>query len=68
LVADAERLAQASKVLSERFVQTETDFAEEWSAINALDLVTSAVPGDVEKRANQAFGQSIDELRKASAR
>ncbi|MCZ4089096.1 hypothetical protein [Sinorhizobium psoraleae] len=69
MVQDAERLQQANKFLNERFAQTETQFVDEWKAIEALDIASgTGEPGELEKRLNDEFTRSLDALRNATAR
>ncbi|KQY14412.1 hypothetical protein [Rhizobium sp. Root482] len=68
ILADAAKLATANKALSERMLHTETEFAAEWSAINELDLMSGGSLDDMETRANDVFGKSIDQLQKATSR
>jgi hypothetical protein len=65
---DAELLAKANAMLTDRFIQSEADLAASWSAINELDLMTDADPPEAERRINEAFAASIDELRRITTR
>lgn len=69
LQRDAETLAKANKFLSTRMTETETQFAAEWSAIDALSLASEgSTPDELEKRTNNEFQRSIDGLRQATSR
>lgn len=71
MVKDAQALAQANKFLSSRMAETETQFVDEWSAINALDLASEAVlanPVELEKKINAEFEKSIEALRNSTGR
>jgi hypothetical protein len=64
MIADAQTLAAANQKLTSRIVAAETEFVDELSAINALDLESDI--GDVkglETKVNDGFFRSIDVLR-----
>ncbi|WP_455918641.1 hypothetical protein [Ensifer canadensis] len=68
---DAKRLAQSNKSLADRIAETETKFVDEWSAINALDLASDEAIANteaLEKKINDAFATSIDQLRQATSK
>ncbi|AGR47924.1 hypothetical protein PHIM7_220 [Sinorhizobium phage phiM7] len=71
MIKDAEALANANKFLSDRMAETETQFVDEWSAINALDLASEAVtgnPAELEQKINDEFNKSIEALRNSTGR
>ena len=69
MVADAEKLAKANKELATSIMKTEMEFANEWAAINALDLSSNEAIKDaseLERKVNEEFQKSINNLRTAT--
>jgi hypothetical protein len=64
MIADAERLATAGKLLDERITAAETQFVTDWTAIDALDLSNN--DSETERRVNSEFQRSIEALREAT--
>lgn len=68
MIADAQTLAASNQKLTSRIIAAEMEHVEAWKAIDALDLESTGDTAELEARANDAFGDSINALRVATGR
>lgn len=68
MIIDAQVLAASNQKLTSRIVAAEMQHVEAWKAIDALSLESTGDTAELEARANDAFGDSINALRVATGR